>query len=163
MFGHRNCRRTDLKLRLYIACCCSILVWGAEAWVLDEEARRCINGANAYMLSNITNKTKREEATESTTTFNILAGIRARRLRWVGHILRLKDRLGETRLISQANSQSNLRQHQTRWRYIDRRKNNRLRRTDCWKQCQTKVLKDAVQRSTKPKRKKESQSYVRET
>ena len=26
----------DLKLRLYICCCCSILVWGSEAWVLNE-------------------------------------------------------------------------------------------------------------------------------
>ena len=82
----------DLKLRLYIACCCSILVWGSEAWMLNEEACKCINGTNAHMLAHITNKTKREEATPATTTFNILAWIRARRLRWVGHILRLKDR-----------------------------------------------------------------------
>ena len=91
----------DLKLRLYIACCCSILVWGSEAWVLNEDARRCINGANAYMLSHITGKTKREEATAKTTTFNILAWIRARQLRWVGHILRLQDRNGEPRLIKE--------------------------------------------------------------
>ena len=87
----------DLKLRLYIACCCSIMVWGSEAWILDEEARKCINGANAFMLSHITGKTKKEEATQATTTFNIIAWIRARRLRWVGHILRLPD----TRLIKQ--------------------------------------------------------------
>ena len=64
-------------------------MWGSEAWILNEEACRCINGANAHMLSHITGKT--EEATESTTTFNILAWIRARRLSWVGHILRLED------------------------------------------------------------------------
>ena len=87
----------DLKIRLYIACCCSIMVWGSEAWVLDDEAKRCINGANAHMLAHITGKTKREEATLGTTTFNILAWIRARRMRWVGHILRLPDE----RLIKQ--------------------------------------------------------------
>ena len=79
----------DLKLRLYIACCCSILVWGSEAWTLDAEACRCINGANAYMLSHITGKEKKDEATTTTTTFDIIAWIRVRRLRWVGHILRL--------------------------------------------------------------------------
>ena len=82
----------DLKLRLYIACCCSIMVWGSETWVLHSETSKCINGVNAYMLSHITGKTKREEATTSTTTFNILAWITARRLRWVGHILRLPDK-----------------------------------------------------------------------
>ena len=41
----------DLKLRLYISGCCSILVYGSESWVLNDEACRCINGANAYMLS----------------------------------------------------------------------------------------------------------------
>ena len=68
-------------------------MWGSEAWVLNEVARKCINGANAYMLSHITGKTKKEEATTSTTSFNILAWIRARRLRWVGHILRLPKRM----------------------------------------------------------------------
>ena len=56
---------------------CSILVWVVEAWVLNEEACRCINGVNAYMLFHITNKTKREEVTERTTTFNILVWIGA--------------------------------------------------------------------------------------
>ena len=91
--------KLDLKVRLYIAACCSILVYGSEAWLLDESASRCINGANAYMLSHITGKSKREEAMVATTTFNILAWIRARRLKWVGHILRLKKRRGEERLI----------------------------------------------------------------
>ena len=60
---------------------------------MNEEAKRCINGANAciYMLSQITGCTKREEATYDETTFDIISWIRARRLKWVGHILRLKD------------------------------------------------------------------------
>ena len=49
------------------------------------------------MLSHITGKLKREEAMTSSTSFDILVWIRSRRLRWVGHILRLDDE----RLIKQ--------------------------------------------------------------
>ena len=77
----------DLKVRIYASACCSILVYGSETWRLTDQARKVINGANAFMLSHITGKTKREEATTATTTFDILAWIRARRLKWAGHIL----------------------------------------------------------------------------
>ena len=59
-------------------------MYGSEAWLLDEEVRRCINGVNAYMLSHITGKTKREETKEDTTTFNIMVWIRSRRLAQMG-------------------------------------------------------------------------------
>ena len=80
-----------LKLRLYTAACCSIMTYGAEAWHLDEQTCRILRGANAFMLSHITGKTKRQEAKEAECTFAILPWIRARRLRWVGHILRMSD------------------------------------------------------------------------
>ena len=82
----------DLRLRLYIAGCCSIMTYGAEAWLLDEEACRKLNGANAYMLAHITGNHRHYEASPDTTTFNLLLWIRARRLRWLGHILRLSDK-----------------------------------------------------------------------
>ena len=41
----------DLKLRLYIAVCCSIMTYGAEVWLLDERARRALNGANTYAVT----------------------------------------------------------------------------------------------------------------
>lgn len=44
------------------------------------------------MLSHITDKSKREKATTDTRTFDIIAWIRVRRLKWVVHILRLKDK-----------------------------------------------------------------------
>ena len=50
-----------------------------------------INGANSRMVARITGKTPHEEASESTRSFNILRWIRARRLQWVGHILRMSD------------------------------------------------------------------------
>ena len=44
------------------------------------------------MLSHVTGKTKHEEATAATTTFDIIVWIRARRLKWVGQIMRLDDK-----------------------------------------------------------------------
>ena len=40
-------------ISLYKASVCSILTYGSEAWLLDDETCKIINGANAYMLSHI--------------------------------------------------------------------------------------------------------------
>ena len=88
----------ELKLRLYKAACCSILTYGSEAWILNEKACKLINGANASMLSHITNRSRHEEAKAVTTTFNLVQWIRARRLKWVNHILRM----AENRLVHKA-------------------------------------------------------------
>ena len=63
-----------------------------------QQARRALNGANAYMPSHITGNNRKYEASADTTTFNLLEWIRVRRHRWLGHILRLPDE----RLIKQA-------------------------------------------------------------
>ena len=63
-----------------------------HTWLLDEQASKALNGANAYMLSHITGNNRHYEASADTTTFNLLLWIRARRLRWLGHILRLPDK-----------------------------------------------------------------------
>ena len=44
------------------------------------------------MLSHVTGKTKREEVKKATNSFDLIAWIRARRLKWVGHILRLDNK-----------------------------------------------------------------------
>ena len=77
-----------------------MLTYGSEAWTLDDAACKIINGANAAMVSHIraTQRSIQEEATDGTKTFDLLRWIRAHRLRWVGHILRMS----ETRLIKQA-------------------------------------------------------------
>ena len=90
----------DLKLRLYSSAVCSILTYGVEAWFLDEATCKRLNGANARMLVWITGLSIREESDPATCTFNIILWIRARRLKWVGHIMRLKDE--DERLIKQA-------------------------------------------------------------
>ena len=88
----------DFRLRLYILGCCSILTYGSEAWTLDERTCKIINGANAFMLSHITGKSRHEESSYNTSSFNILLWIRSRRLKWLGHILRMDD----SRLVKQA-------------------------------------------------------------
>ena len=71
-----------------------MMTYGSEAWYLDDEVRRKINGSNIRMVSVITDNTQKQEATEETCTFNLVRAIRARRLQWLGHILRLdEDRL----------------------------------------------------------------------
>ena len=83
---HRN-----LRLRLYISSVCSVMTYGSEAWRLTTEVQRALNGANSRMLSVITGKTQKEEASDGSRTFDLLMWIRARRLQWLGHILRMDD------------------------------------------------------------------------
>ena len=83
-----------LKLRIYKTGVCSRLTYGSEAWRLDTKACALLNGANSQMMARITNKSAHEEASSATRTFDIVSWIRARRLQWVGHILRMdQDRL----------------------------------------------------------------------
>ena len=88
----------NLRIRLYVASVCSILTYGSETWTLTPEACRRLNGANSRMLSIITGKSQHEEASESTRTVDLVRWIRARRLQWLGHILRMDD----SRLIKKA-------------------------------------------------------------
>ena len=69
----------SLRLRLYRSCVCSILTYGSEAWYLNREMRRALNGANSQMVSKITGRSVHEEAAEG-KTFDIVRWIRARRL-----------------------------------------------------------------------------------
>ena len=60
--------------------------------------RRALNGVNSRMVSIITGKTAHEEASPATRTFDLVMWIRARRLAWAGHILRM----GPERKLKQA-------------------------------------------------------------
>ena len=79
----------NLRLRLYKSSVCSIMVYGSEAWKLNTEAVKKLNGANAQMMSVITGKTPHQEASPKWRSFDIVRWIRARRLAWLGHILHL--------------------------------------------------------------------------
>ena len=62
----------NLRLRLYKAAICSILTYGSEAWFIDEQVRRALNGANAQMMSTITGKTPHQEASVESKTFDLV-------------------------------------------------------------------------------------------
>ena len=91
----------QLKMRIYRTGVCSKLVYGCEAWILDDKTCKMLNGANSKMVSRITGRPIREEASASSKTFDVVKWIRARRLQWVGHILRFKAE-DEERLIYKA-------------------------------------------------------------
>ena len=84
-----KCIPMTLKLRIYIVGVCSQLAYGSEAWKLDENTIRMLNGINSRLLHRITGKTYKEEASEGTRTFDLVRWIRARRAQWLGHILRM--------------------------------------------------------------------------
>ena len=73
------------------------MTYGSEAWQLTAEVDRALNGANSQMLSDITDKTPHVEVTKDSYTFDLLRWIRARRLQWLGHILRM----GQERKLNQ--------------------------------------------------------------
>ena len=89
----------NLRMRLYKACICSILTYGSEAWRITPEVAAALNGANARMVSVITGRTPHQEASAKWRTFDLVRWVRARRLSWAGHILRME---GTDRLLKRA-------------------------------------------------------------
>ena len=87
----------NLRLRLYKSSVCSILTYGSEAWGLTPTVSAALNGTNSNMVSIITDRHVREEASEG-KTFDLIKWIRARKLQWLGHILRM----GKERKVKQA-------------------------------------------------------------
>ena len=82
----------SMKLRLYIACVCSSFTHGCEAWTLTDTVRRKINGFNSRCLHVLTGEHYRDTATKP--VINLLLQIRRRRMRYLGHLLRMPpDRL----------------------------------------------------------------------
>ena len=78
----------NLRLRLYKSSVCSIMTYGSEAWRLTQTVGAALNGANSSMVSIITGRPIRAEASAG-KTFDLIRWIRARKLQWLGHILRM--------------------------------------------------------------------------
>ena len=77
-----------MKLRLYICAVCSTFTHACEAWDLTEKVKKSINGFNSRCLHNITGKDYRETAVNP--DHNLVLAVRKRRLRYLGHILRME-------------------------------------------------------------------------
>ena len=73
------------------------MTYDSEAWRITPEVSAALNGVNSSMVSNITGKSIREEASEG-KTLDLVKWIRARKLQWLGHILRM----GKERKVKQA-------------------------------------------------------------
>jgi len=79
----------QMKLRLYKASVCSTVTHGCEAWTLKPATLRMLNGFNSRCLSQISGCSYRDEAVSP--SYNLVAAVRRRRMRWLGHILRMPD------------------------------------------------------------------------
>ena len=94
---------TSMKLRLYKTAVCSTLTHACEAWDFTKEARRTVNGFNSRCLNRLTGKSYRATATDP--DFDLVLAIRKRRMRYLGHLLRMSsDRLVRRTLIAYVSS-----------------------------------------------------------
>lgn len=78
------------KLRLFNSGVVSVLVYGCEIWQMDEGTQRSLRGWCARLVSKITGRSIREEC--CSPTYPLVQKVRARRARWLGHILRSDER-----------------------------------------------------------------------
>ena len=78
-----------LKLQLYLAVVTTVMTHGHEAWPMTAALCSKVKGWNAKALSIITGRSIVDECRDP--THDLLAHLRARRLRWAGHILRQPD------------------------------------------------------------------------
>jgi hypothetical protein len=76
------------KLRLYSAAVISIVSFGFETWEMPQKLEDSLRGWNARCLAAITGREISQEHRQP--TFDLIAKLRARRLKWAGQILRLE-------------------------------------------------------------------------
>ena len=90
------------KLRLYSATVISIVSFGFETWEMPQKLEDSLRGWNARCLAAITGREISQEHRQP--TFDLIAKLRARRLKWAGQILRLEpeDSLVHQMLVATA-------------------------------------------------------------
>ena len=94
---HRLSRET--KLRLYKLSVCSTLTHCCTAWALARKVTRLINGFNSRCLHVITGQDYRDTAT--TPVYDLVLAVRQRRMRYLGHVLRMPpDRIVRRALVA---------------------------------------------------------------
>jgi hypothetical protein len=74
------------KLRLYNAAVISIVSFGFETWEMPQKLEDSLRGWNARCLAAFTGREISQEHRQP--TFDLIAKLRARRLKWAGQILR---------------------------------------------------------------------------
>ena len=85
-----------LKLTIYSTYIVSVLTWGLPAWTLGEAEQRKLRHWNARLLTRLL-QTKAEDYAKSVRKqfhepdFDLVGKLRARRMRWLGHTLRLPE------------------------------------------------------------------------
>ena len=82
---HRLSRET--KLRLYKLSVCSSLTHCCTAWAITRQVTRMTNGFNSRCLHVITGGDYRVKATPP--VYDLVLAVRKRRMRYLGHVLRL--------------------------------------------------------------------------
>ena len=84
---------------VYRLCVCSSLTHCCEAWTLNRKVTRTINGFNSTCLHVITGDDYRVTATAP--AYDLVLAVRKRRLRYLGHVLRLPaDRMVRRALLA---------------------------------------------------------------
>ena len=78
-----------LKMRTYRLSVCSTLTHSSEAWTLTAAVSRSINGFNSRCLHFITGQDYRDTATAP--QYDLLRAIHQRRMRYLGHVLRMPE------------------------------------------------------------------------
>ena len=95
-----------MKLRLYRLAVCSTLTHACEAWSFTSRIQQIVNGLNSRCLHSITGEHFRVTATQP--AYDLVLAIRRRRLRYLGHILRMDtQRLVRQTLIAYTSGGNN--------------------------------------------------------
>ena len=91
----------DFMLWTYQLAVCSTLTHASEAWTLTEPVMLIVNGSNSRCLHITTGQDYRVTATAP--EYDLLRALRQRRLRYLGHILRMPEsRVGRRGLVALA-------------------------------------------------------------
>ena len=86
-----------LKLQLYESGVCSMATHAFEAWKLSDANMKALQLWNAKRLAFITGRSFRQEY--KYPSFNLVAALRVRRLRWLGHVLRMEEGIRDVRTV----------------------------------------------------------------
>ena len=77
------------KLRMFQSGVVSVIEYGCEVWMMTSSVQATLRGWCAKLVSKISGRSIREECVDP--KYDIISKVRARRLRWLGHVLRCND------------------------------------------------------------------------